>query len=79
MATVERIAECVPLNLPCEFDDLEGLIGADLQAVVAMIVQRAHERLYLTGREHRRLQVELWNRLAVTVNSVAAPLTIASR
>jgi hypothetical protein len=79
MATVERIAEFVPLDLPTEFNDLEGLIGTDLQAVVAMIVQRAHERLYLTGREHRRLQVELWNGLVDAVNSAAAPLTIESR
>ena len=79
MATMERSIEFVALDLPEEFNDLEGLIGADFQAVVAMIVQRAHERLYLTGREHRRLQVQLWNRLAEAVNSAAAPLTIESR
>lgn len=75
----ERAVELIPLDLPKEFNDLEGFIGADLQAIVTMVVQRAHERLYLTGREHERLQVELWNGLADAVNNVAAPLTIESR
>ena len=79
MATIERPAELTPLSLPAEFDDLSGLIGADLQAVVAMLVQRAHERLYLTGRQHRQLQADLWNGLVDAVNTAAAPLSIETR
>lgn len=79
MSTIERSTEMIPLNLPEEFNDLEGLIGADLQAVVVMLVQRAHERLYLTGRQHRQLQTDLWNGLVDAVNSAAAPLSIENR
>lgn len=79
MATVDREAEFVALDLPEEFDGLEGLVGADLRAVVGMIAQRAHERLYLTAREFRQLQAELWNGLAGAVNEATAPLTIRNR
>lgn len=79
MATVERSIQFVALDLPDEFEGLEGLIQADLQAVVAMIVQRAHERLYLTKREHRELQAEVWNGLADAVNNATAPLSLQNR
>ena len=79
MATVEREEEFVSLDLPEEFEGLEGLLGADLRAVVGMIAQRAHERLYLTRREYRQLQTDLWNGLAEVLNAAAAPLTVRNR
>ena len=67
------------LELPGEFEDLEGLLQADLRAVVAMITQRAGERLLLTRREHSQLRSELWNKLATAVNEAVEPLTAERR
>jgi hypothetical protein len=63
------------LELPDEFEDLTGLLSADLKAIVAMLSRRANERLLLTRREHRSLQVELWNRLTSSINEAVAPLS----
>ena len=41
MATCEHDTQFVALDLPEEFEGLEGLIQADLQAVVGMLVNRA--------------------------------------
>lgn len=79
MATVARETPSVALDLPREFDGLEGLIQADLQAVVAMLAQRAHERMWLTRGESARLQTRLWNRLADAVNKSVAPLSVENR
>lgn len=79
MATVERETQFITLDLPNEFEDLEGLIQADLQAVVAMLAQRAHERLYLTRREFAQLQATLWNGMADALNAAVAPLLIENR
>ena len=67
------------LELPEEFEDLEGLLQADLRAVVAMLSQRADERLMLTRREHNKLQRDLWNRLAEALRTTMAPLSAESR
>lgn len=79
MSFREQDADFVPLELPAEFEGLDGLIQADLQAVVTMLAQRAHERLFLTRREFRDLQATLWNGLADAVNSAAAPLSLQNR
>jgi hypothetical protein len=63
------------LDFPRELDDLSGLIHADLQAIVTMVTQRAHERLFLTRREFRTLQTDLWNRLVETLNQAVEPLS----
>ncbi len=67
------------LNLPAEYEDLEGLIQADLKAVVNVLTSRAHERLLLTRREHRELQVALWNRLTEVLGVTMEPLTAEVR
>lgn len=67
------------LELPREFEDLDGLLQADLTAVVAMLAQRARERLLLTRREHASLQRELWNGLADAVNAALEPLSAENR
>ncbi len=63
------------LELPDEFEDLAGLLDIDLKAIVSAISRRANERLLLTRREHRALQVELWNRLTAAINDAVAPLS----
>lgn len=67
------------LELPAEFEDLSGLLCADLHAIVGMLTQRAHERLLLTRREVRELQQTLWNGLTEVVNSAVEPLTAERR
>ena len=79
MATCEQHVSFTPLELPHEFDGLEGLLQADLRAIVVMLTERAHERLMLTRREHRELQQALWNELADAVNNVVAPLSAQNR
>lgn len=79
MSTCQREAQFVALDLPVEFEGMDGLVQADLQAVVAMVTQRAHERLFLTRREFRELQANLWNGLVDAVNAAVAPLSAESR
>ncbi len=79
MATVERKAEFVPLELPEEFEDLEGLLRSDLQAIIGMFAQRAHDRLFLTRREFRELQAELWNGMTEAIRTAVAPLSVENR
>jgi hypothetical protein len=79
MATCEHDTSFVALELPREFEDLTGLLHTDLQAIVAMLTQRAHERLLLTRREYRHLQQTLWNGLTDAVNSAVEPLSAECR
>ncbi len=67
------------LTLPDEFEDLEGLLRADLKTVVALIAQRANERLLLTRRENHQLRASLWNGLTAAVNSAVEPLSADRR
>jgi hypothetical protein len=79
------MSTCLPseslrqLDFPSELDDLSGLVHADLQAIVRMVTERAHEKLFLTQREFRSLQTELWNRLVETLNQAVEPLTAEVR
>jgi len=67
------------LELPAEFEDLEGLLHADLRAIVVMLAQRANERLLLTRREQRELRSSLWNNLTAAVNQAVEPLSAERR
>ncbi len=67
------------LVLPDEFEDLEGLLQADLKAVVALVAQRANERLLLTRRENHQLRASLWNQLTAAVNKAVEPLSAERR
>ena len=67
------------LDLPAEFEDLEGMLQADLRAIVVMVAQRASERLLLTRRESIQLRRSLWNKLAGAVNESVEPLTAERR
>jgi Mrp family chromosome partitioning ATPase len=81
MSTCEREAtiEFEALDLPPALEDVEGLVAADLRAIVAMLATQANERLFLTRRELRQLQQTLWNRLVGSLNEAVAPLTVDSR
>lgn len=79
MATFEPDAALDGLDLPAEFEDLSGLLHADLNAIVAMLTQRANERLFLTGREFQHLQTNLWNNLRTVVQEALEPLSVESR
>lgn len=79
MATCERSRTYQTLNLPNEYEDLDGLLHADLRAVVSMLTERANERLFLTPREIEQLQSRLWNGLTGVVNKAMEPLTAEHR
>ena len=67
------------LTLPAEFEDLEGLLRADLRAMVVMLTQRACERLLLTRREQGQLRADLWNNLTAAINEAVEPLSADRR
>jgi hypothetical protein len=79
MATCEQVPTLSSLELPDEFEDLTGLLRTDIAAIVAMVAQRAHERLLLTRREHRDLQMSLWNGLTGALNDAVEPLSADRR
>ncbi len=67
------------IDLPHEFEDVEGFLQADLRAIVTMLTQRANERLLLTRRESTQLRNTLWNSLTDALNASMAPLTAENR
>ena len=79
MATCDQESALRRLDLPGEFEDLTGLLETDLRAVVAMLSERAHERLLLSRREYQQLQVRLWNGLAGALNEAVEPLSADRR
>jgi hypothetical protein len=79
MATCKPEVSLRTLDLPDEFEDLTGLLQSDLKAVVALLTERATERLLLTRRETRHLRQTLWNNLAEVVNQAVEPLSADRR
>ena len=79
MAACQNETELNDLELPAEFEDLEGLLRADLRAMVTMLTQRANERLLLTRREYHQLRSTLWNNLTTALNEAVEPLTAERR
>jgi hypothetical protein len=79
MAVCKNEVALNDLELPSEFEDLEGLLQADLRAVVTMLTQRANERLLLTRRESIQLRRSLWNNLTAAVNVAVEPLSAERR
>jgi hypothetical protein len=79
MAACKNEAALNELELPVEFEELEGLLRADLRAMVAMLTQRANERLLLTRREHIQLRSTLWNKLTAAINTAVEPLSADRR
>ena len=79
MAACKNDAALNELELPAEFEELEGLLRADLRAMVTMLTQRANERLLLTRREHIQLRSTLWNKLTAAINTAVEPLSAERR
>ena len=80
MATCKKISPPLKtFDLPPEFEGLEGLLEADLKAMVGALTQRAHERLYLTRREYKQLQASIWDRVTAAVNESLKPLSAETR
>ena len=79
MATCRQETSLRTLELPDEFEDLTGLLQSDLKAVVALLTERATERLLLTRRETHQLRQTLWNNLAQAVNEAVEPLSAERR
>jgi hypothetical protein len=79
MATHERESVFRSLELPDEYQDLEGLLRTDLKAIVGALTQRAHDRLLLTRRETLQLRQTLWNNLTAAVSEALEPLTAERR
>lgn len=75
MSNNSRHQLLMDLDLPREFEDLTGLVQADLVAIVNVLTERAQERLLLSPREARDLQARLWNRLTDTLNETMGPLS----
>jgi hypothetical protein len=57
------------------FEDLEGLVEADLRAIVTMLRSRAEERLLLSGRQGQRLETSLWEGLSRVIQGSLQPLS----
>ena len=79
MATCRQETPIPSFELPAEFEDLTGLLQADLKAVVNVLTQRAGERLLLTRRESQLLRRTLWNNLTEAVNKSVEPLSAERR
>lgn len=67
------------LDLPAEFEDLTGLVEADLKAIATMLTRRAHERLLLSRKQYRALHRELMESLAASINETMAPMSAECR
>ena len=64
------------LELPDAFEDLTGVITADLKVIVTALTQRAGERLLLSRGQRQRLQRTLWNNLTQVINETMEPLSV---
>ena len=62
------------LDLPEEFEDLTGLLQADLKVIVTALTQRATDRLLLSRRQARQFQRKLWNDLTQSIGRAVQPL-----
>lgn len=62
------------LELPDAFEDLTGVLHADLRVIVAALTERAAERSLLSRGQARRFQTELWNNLTQAINRAVQPL-----
>ena len=64
------------LELPDAFEDLTGVITADLKVIVTALTQRAGERLLLSPSQRQQLQQTLWNNLIQALNQTMEPLSV---
>ena len=63
------------LDLPEAFEDLTGLLQADLRVIVRALTQRATDRLLIPRRQARQFQRKLWEDLTRSIDQAVQPLT----
>ena len=76
MFTCTRESPRRTLELPDAFEDLTGVISADLKVIVTALTQRAGERLLLSPSQRQQLQRTLWNNLTQAINQTMEPLSV---
>ncbi|MGP0064659.1 MAG: hypothetical protein ACLQGP_13810 [Isosphaeraceae bacterium] len=76
MSTCTRKSRPRALELPEPFEDLTGVISADLRVIVTALAQRAGERMLLSPRQRQQLQQTLWDNLTRVVNETMEPLGV---
>ena len=76
MATRTRDNTLQTLNLPDTFEDLSGLIGADLRVISTALAERAGDRLLLSPRQCHQLRRKLWNKMTQAINETMGSLTV---
>jgi hypothetical protein len=76
MSTCTRESPPRTLELPDAFEDLTGVISADLKVIVAALTQRAGERMLLSRRQRQQLQRSLWDNLTQALNETLEPLRV---
>jgi hypothetical protein len=64
------------LELPDVFEDLTGVLTADLKVIVTALTQRAGERLLLSRAQRQQLQRTLWDNLTRVINETMEPLSV---
>jgi hypothetical protein len=64
------------LDLPDSFEDLTGIINADVKVIVRALAERASERLLLTRRQTHDLKCTLWNKVTQAINETMEQLTV---
>jgi hypothetical protein len=62
------------LELPEAFEDLTGVLQADLRVIVTALAQRGIERMPLSRRQARQFQRDLWNDLTRSINRAVQSL-----
>jgi hypothetical protein len=76
MSTCTQESPTQTLELPDAFEDLTGVIGADLKVIVTALTQRAGERLLLSPGQRQQLRRTLWNNLIHVINETMEPLSV---
>jgi hypothetical protein len=76
MSTRTRDNTLRTLNLPDSFEDLSGLISADLRVISTALAERAADRLLLSPRQCHQLRRKLWNKMTQAISETMESLTV---
>ena len=79
MSTCTRESPPRTLELPDAFEDLTGVLSADLKVIVTALTQRAEERMLLSRRQRIELQRTLWDNLTRVINETMEPFSVERR
>jgi hypothetical protein len=76
MSTRTRDNTLRTLNLPDSFEDLSGLISADLRVISTALAERAADRLLLSPRQCHQLRRKIWNKMTQAISETMESLTV---